>query len=304
LQLLSGGEWLVGKGLGRYAANRALSGRLEDQTGDYRLIDAGPHGQAVVISSGKHVAGWGEIFRVSQRIATPAPGALRLTLELRTDQNVQLQAEVCEKHLIYAGTCIAASRIVQARPGVWQAIEVELPAQGRVLSGGPWYAPRLTAFSVALMETGQRAEIDNLRLVDAADVSLLRNGDFEQGLARWYFSSDRKHLPWHAKNLALHLLIEQGVLGLAAFGLATAAALWRTGAGAARDHPHAPVLFASMLSVLAVGVVDSLFDMPRIAFLLLLLIAASLMLPNTPGAAGAVIDRGRRRAAPAASTDG
>jgi hypothetical protein len=287
LQMLGGIDWLLGKGLGRYAANRALSGRIEDQTGDYRLIDAGAHGQAVVISSGKRPAGWGEIFRLSQRIETPAPGPLRLLLELRTDQDVRLQAEVCEKHLIYAGTCIAASRVVQARPGAWQAIEVELPTNGRVLSGGPWYAPRLTAFSVALTEIGQRAEFDNLRLVDSAGVPLLRNGDFEQGLARWFFSSDRRHLPWHAKNLALHLLIEQGVLGLAAFGLAIGAALWRTSAGAARRHPLGPVLFASLLSVMVVGAVDSLFDMPRITFLTLLLIASSLMLPATPAAAQA-----------------
>lgn len=278
LQMLRGSDWLWGIGLGRFAANRALSGRLEDQTGDYRLITV-DGGRAVVISSGKHLAGWAEILRLSQRVAVPAPGPMRLQMDLRIGQKVQMQAEVCEKHLIYAGTCIAASRVFEPKPGVWQKVEIDLPAGNKALSGGAWYAPRFNVFSVALMEAGQRAEIDNLSLVDAAGISLLRNGDFEDGLARWFFSSDRKHLPWHAKSLALHLLIEQGVAGLAAFGVALVAALWRTGAGAARRHPLAPPLFAALLSLMVVGAIDSLFDMPRIALLSLLLVAMSLLLP-------------------------
>lgn len=288
LELLGAGDWWLGKGLGRYAANRALSGNLDDQTGDYRLIARQDGGQAVALSSGKQPEGWAQTLRFSQRMASPAAGPVVLELNVRVDQPMQLGADICEKHLIYAGACVATSLDVKPVASPWQRITLKLaPSKpgAPALTGGAWYAPRLTVFSVQVSSTGQRVEIDDLRLTDAYGKPLLRNGDFERGLAHWFISSDRKHLPWHAKNLGLHLLIEQGVAGLLAFVLLVAVALWRVSLGAARRHALAPLLGAALLSMLVVGMVDSLLDMPRISFMLLLLAAAALMLRSPPAGA-------------------
>jgi O-antigen ligase len=84
---------------------------------------------------------------------------------------------------------------------------------------------------------------------------------------QWFFSTDRHHMPWHAKSLIVHLLFEQGLLGLGLAGLMVTAALWRCTVGHARNHPLAPALAGSLLGFVVVGLFDSLVDAPRVAFL-------------------------------------
>lgn len=156
-----------------------------------------------------------------------------------------------------------------------------LKLKGSPLNPGAALVPRGMVFSLSLGSHQTRAEITQISLVDTQGRELLANGDFAQGLAHWYFSSDRYHLPWHAKNLLVHLLFEQGLLGASTFALLLAVALWRVSWGAARDHALAPVLAAALLGVLTVGLVDSLLDMPRVAFLILLLTMVAVALPHS-----------------------
>jgi hypothetical protein len=280
LDLMGAGDRWLGMGLGRFASVHALSGRPVDRVGDYRLLPRGDRegvGAALVMSSGGHPLGFGEVLRVAQRVATPAPGPVKLRLGLRSEGASQLVFEICERHLLYPGSCVSASREVAAQPG-WQTLELRLA--GDSLGGGPWYAPRLSVFALALESRNSRIVVDRLSLVDGAGRELLVNGEFGNGLSHWFFTSDRWHLPWHAKNAALHLLIEQGLFGLGAFGLLTAAALWRLGIGAARRHPLAPPLAAAIVGSCVVGLIDSLFDMPRVTFLVLTLLTTALLLPR------------------------
>ena len=276
---MEGADWLLGKGLGRFWANQLLSSRPEDQTGDYRLLPAaaGHPNPTVVLTSGLHEIGFSEVLRLSQRVAPPAPGAVQLSLDLRTEQGAKLEAEVCAKHLLYQAECVGHQVELSGAPGRWQ--HVVLALGGDTPQRGAWFAPRLVSFSIGLGHKGNRIEMKHLRLTDRAGRQMLVNGDFEQGLAHWYFSSDRYHLPWHLKNLAMHLLFEQGVFGLLVFALLAGAALWRTSVGAARRHALAPVLAAAIAGVLVIGAVDSLLDMPRIAFLTLWLMAVAVALP-------------------------
>ncbi len=279
--LLSGADWLIGKGLGRYWAEQGATGRDADQTGDYRLLPpaAGQDSAAVVLTSGKHDLGSAQALALSQRVPFPAPGLARVSLRVRTDMRVRLDAGLCTKHLLYPSECQGQQMDIAARPGEWQTIET--PLRGELLKPGPAYAPRLVVFTLSLGRHANRVVIDDVRLLDAAGRPLLQNGSFEQGLAHWYFTSDRYHMPFHAKNLAVHLLFEQGLLGLGAFVLAVGAALWRTALGAGRHHPLAPALAGGLVAVLVVGAVDSLLDMPRVALLLWLAVGVALCLPRS-----------------------
>ena len=97
-------------------------------------------------------------------------------------------------------------------------------------------------------------------------------------------TSDRDHLPWHAKNLMVNLLFDQGAVGLGLFLLLSAAAFWRTSFGRAREHPLAPYLAASLLGFWIVGIFDSLIDAPRVAFLYYVLCLYALILNGPKGA--------------------
>jgi hypothetical protein len=272
-------EWVFGKGLGRYHAHHVFSGKPEDQTGDYRLITSRA-GQGLVLTSGKHPIGSGQLFRFSQRIRAPAggdrapPEPLVLHFDLLRRGAVDIRAEVCEKHLLYWAACLESLLILgETDASGWETVEMRLTGKQRFESFP--YVPKPQVFSIGLSSPGKRVEIDNLHLVDVQGRELLKNGDFEDGLARWFFSSDRHHLPWHAKNQAVHLLVEQGLLGLLAF-LWFARLVGKNLVKSAHGGDSlAPVMSAALVGLLTVGLVDSVFDMPRVTFLTLFLMAVA-----------------------------
>jgi hypothetical protein len=269
-------EWLLGKGLGRFPANYFLVGDPQSHPGDYRLNKEAEN-NFVTLTSGLHPIAFGAMFRVTQRIGEP--GDLpTVTANVRAAKDVVLYFEVCEKHLLYGQGCLGKSIVLKAVPGVWQEIQTQL--QGKGASRGDWYAPRLLAFSVAIESRGGMVDLDNISLTRANGSSLLANGDFSDGMGHWFFSSDRNHLPWHIKNMAMNVLFEQGLVGLALWSLLLTGALWRVTLGAAHQNPLAPALAASLVGFCVVGLFDSLLDVPRVAWLFYLLLLIALTLPS------------------------
>lgn len=278
LSLLNGtDEWLLGKGAGRFPSAFAFGGPYDERVGDYRWVD-GAVGSAepprVMLSSGLHQLGHGELFRISQRLGAVS-GQVGASVTLRTQQKTQLRVEICEKHLLYPLRCIDREIEVQPRDGAWQTVQLPLgtaPAD----FGGPRWSPRRLTAAVALNWRGSLVEIASVRLVDAAHGPLLRNEDFSGGMAHWFFSSDKYHMPWHMKSLPLHVLFEQGLLGVALWAGLLATAVWRCTWGAARRHPLAPAVVGGLAGFLIVGLFDSLIDAPRIGFLFYAMLALAL----------------------------
>jgi hypothetical protein len=169
---------------------------------------------------------------------------------------------------------------VKAAPGRWQALDLAL--QGDGVSTGAWYAPRLLAFSVAMETQGGVADLDDIQLVGQDGNDLLANGDFSTAMAHWFSSSDKFHLPWHIKNMFLHVLIDQGIVGLALWTMVVGGTLLRLIGGAAKTHPLAPALTASLLGFLTVGLFDSLLDVPRLAMLFYFVVLVGMTIRTAP----------------------
>lgn len=270
----SQGDWLFGKGMGRFPANYFLSGNPQEHPGDYRLREEAQNSY-LTVTGGLHVNGWGEIFRVTQRVAEPGKTAA-VSARVRAEKDVGLHFEICEKHLLYNQGCLIKQANVKGVPGVWQDLRVEL--QGDGVHRGDWYAPRLLAFSVATGSRGGSVDLDNLTLTSADGRPLLANGDFSQGMAHWFFSSDRHHMPWHIKSMFMNVLFDQGVIGVTIWGLMLASAFWRISVGKARRHPLAPVFAGSLAGFLVVGLFDSLLDVPRLAWVFYFVLLAAMTL--------------------------
>jgi O-antigen ligase len=105
-------------------------------------------------------------------------------------------------------------------------------------------------------------------------------------MQRWFFSSDRDHMPWHTKNILVNVLFDQGLFGLALFLLLITVALWRLSLGKARQHELAPCLCAAIVGFLVVGMFDSLIDVPRLSLLFHVLIFLSFSLNAVPESYG------------------
>lgn len=271
--------WL-GKGMGRFPANYFLNGSLQQHPGDYRLIQDGTT-TYITIAGGTQVGG--ESLRVSQRVAEPGSQAV-VTAQVQAETNVTLHFEVCAKHLLYSQGCISKSANIKGAPGVWQDLQVVL--QGAGANRGAWYAPRLLVFSAAMGTLRGKAHLDNLALTTADGQQLLANSDFSDGLAHWFSSSDRNHLPWHIKNLLMNELFDQGIVGLCLWMLLFLWGLWRLSFGPARTHPIGPALAAGLVGFAVVGLFDSLLDVPRIAWLYYFFVLVALTLQPPPSQRG------------------
>lgn len=254
---------VLGKGMGRYPASYYLTGASTEHPGDYRLKSQNGNTYMVLGGGKQPYLGWGEMLRVSQRIRSPQ-GPVTVTLRVRTAKELGLHLEVCEKHLLYNGACFLAGTSVKPMPGVWQ--ELRVPLAGNDLGGGDWYAPRLVAFSIATDTPLALLDVDDIHLLGPDGRELLDNGDFSADMQRWFFSSDRNHLPWHIKNVFMNVLFDQGGAGLMLFSAMLLAALWRVSVGTAMDHPLAPGIGGGLVGFVLVGLFDSLVDVPRLAF--------------------------------------
>jgi hypothetical protein len=285
VDLVASDQTALGIGTGRYATAYFWHAGSRDIPGNHRLADDAGN-TYLKLGGPRHVLGFGELYRVMQRVEGNPQLPVSVKYRVRSTERVgAIRFEVCRRHLIYVQGCADKTVDVPAG-GEWR--------QGTVLLAEGDYGPgagtpaRPVVFAVANASGQSSVEVDDLVAVDATGRTLLNNGSFGKGTERWFFSSDKHHLPWHAKNLWLHYWIEQGWLGVIAFTLLVAAAVIRVGTGKLARHPLAPPLLAGMLGFLAVGAFDSLVDAPRLtlAFFSLAFVALGLRVPDAAADAG------------------
>ncbi|MGK2951977.1 MAG: O-antigen ligase family protein [Thiobacillus sp.] len=221
-----------------------------------------------------------------EQVVPAEPGRIyRLQLDVRSSSDsAALTLPLCEKALLYSFTCAWNTQKISSGGGQWQRHEISIQTDR---FGPPdSLLQRPVKLSMFNQDKTVLIDVDNVSLLDDAGRNLVRNGDFSEGMQRWFFSTD-SHLAWHVKNLFIHVLFEQGWIGLAAFILLLAAA----GLTLLRRAGHdamALTLLISLTSFLIVGVVDSLIDEPRLDFLFFWLLAIALI------SGGKVLPRRRR----------
>lgn len=273
------GEWVLGKGLGRLPAEyaRAVPGGefpgeviVDVEQGNFFARVAGPRSSGAL----------GGLYGLTQRVTVDARGPLVVRFDVRASRATRLRLSVCEMHLLYQRRCNEAGVRIEATGATWRSMSV--PLEGPQLAAGDWYAPHMGVFSVSVLEADSVVDLDTLSLQSADGVQHLRNGDFSRQLARWFPAALNQFLPWHIDNLYLEILIERGVCGLASFMILIGCAAWGLAFGAGRGSAISPFLMASLSGALIVGLVSSIMDVPRVAFVLLLLILVSLQLTARP----------------------
>lgn len=229
--------------------------------------------------------GGGESLYFEQVVPVEPGRIYLLQLDVRSSSDsAALTLPLCEKALLYSFTCAWNTLKISSGGDQWQRHEISIQTDRFGPPGSLLQRP--VKFSMFNQDKTVVIDVDNVSLLDEAGRNLVHNGDFSEGMQRWFFSTD-SHLAWHAKNLFIHVLFEQGWIGLAAFILLLAAAgltlLRRAGHDAA-----ALTLFISLTTFLIVGLVDSLIDEPRLDFLFFWLLAISLV------SGGKVLPRRRR----------
>lgn len=251
---------LFGMGLGSFPRTYLQSGPANNQPATY--------GFAVDQGNPYLRLGSGETLYYAQRVPVEAGRTYRLELDVRSASKTRLDTPVCEKQLLNSRQCVWFGFDVPG-DGQWHTLSRSFSSEDVGRSNGLSRPP----VELFLHHPGKGVvlDVDRLRLLDADGRELLCNGDFGQGADCWFFKT-HSHLPWHIKNVWVHVLFEQGWLGLLLFTGLTALALSRLAGAAWRGQRLAWVWLASLLGLLTVGMFDSLLDAPRLAALLVALI--------------------------------
>lgn len=218
--------------------------------------------------------GGGESLYFEQVVPIEPRRTYHIQLDVRTSaESAALTLPVCEKAMLYSFTCAWNTLKFSSDDGQWQRHEIRIQTDRFGPPGSPLQRPvKLSMFN---QNKTTLIDVDNVALLDDSGRNLVHNGDFSEGMQRWFFSTD-SHLAWHAKNLFIHVLFEQGWLGLGAFVLLLAAG----GLTLLRRAGHdamALTVFISLTSFLIVGLVDSLIDEPRLDFLFFWLLTIALI---------------------------
>lgn len=262
LDLMQPSEWLFGVGLGRYPGAYY-----------WRNLEATAPANYVFQQEATNI--WlrllpGEPLYFEQIVDVQPGRAYRLELDARGTITGELAVLICEKAMLYSTRCVTLKFPITPN---WSPQRIEFDS-GRVGEGN-WFERRVVKLALHAGGGSGYVEVDNLRLQDLGGHELLRNGDFRSGMDYWNFATDR-HLAWHAKNLLLHILFEQGLAGMAAWLLLIATVVVRLFRQTRQGDMAALALLSSVLGMLVVGLFDSVLDVPRLNFLLLMMLTLAL----------------------------
>ena len=212
--------------------------------------------------------GAGATVYYAQRVPFTAGRNYRLELDARAASVSRLNTPVCEKQLLNSRQC---AWMDFALPGDGQWHRYSRDFSSAEVGARDWlHRPPVELF-LYNPDKGTVAEVDNVRLIDPEGRDLLCNGDFSRGGDCWFFKT-HSHLPWHIKNVWVHVLFEQGWFGLLAFTGLTLLALTRLARAGWRGHRLAWTWLAALAGLLSVGMFDSLLDAPRLSMLLVALL--------------------------------
>ncbi|MRX06460.1 hypothetical protein GJ697_01265 [Pseudoduganella sp. FT25W] len=261
----------LGMGTGAFPATYYWRNPLREVPPSYQFVDQGGN-RHLRLAAGEYAAGYGELLRILQAVDVAPHRQYVLGVDVWNGGRPGfLHLNLCQRQLLYPQTCVAAP-LRQIPAG--QASQHYLYTIDSGLLGSDGLPVKLE-----IAAEGQQVvlDVDNVSLRTVPDGrELLHNGSFSAANDYWFFSSDRSHLPWHIKNLGLNLYFDMGWLGLCGYALlilGAATALLRRGDTA---------WLAALLAFQAVGLFDSLIDVPRITLLsTLLMCAAALQTRNS-----------------------
>lgn len=219
----------------------------------------------------------GDPLYLGQLINLEPKESYTLSLDVQSsEEKSRLTIPICEKSSLYSFDCKWVSIDVGNTGGKWSSKSLVLPELN--LGAGRFYERRPVEFALSNGATGILG-IDNVRLINQDGNNLVKNGNFSRGMDRWFFNVDNHH-PWHISNLWVSLLFEQGWLGSAFFNILLLYVLTTLGKNISRGDVFSLVLVSSFAGFLTVGLIDSLFDSPRIAMFFYLMVFISILQPG------------------------
>jgi len=264
-QLESPTDWLFGIGLGKLPSrwSRSCDGLV--LPGRYEMAEEADGKPGLRLSgpdSRDTDEDFGRLFALSQRFAAGSSTLHQISMTARSGQGARVLVQVCASHLLYPARCI--EDVLAVSPSGWQALKTDL--HGWLFEEPAWQRAGHGVFMLSVLTPGTIVEIRDVH-VGIGGENLLRNPQFKVHEGRWFPQSFGYFLPWHIDNLYLELLVEIGLVGLIAFVTVVVSATWGFFRSYLEGETFSTELLSSVSGLLALGLVVSVLDMPRVAML-------------------------------------
>ena len=259
---------LFGMGLGSYPRTYFWLNNEHSQPASYEIITE--KDQTFLRLSG------GDTFFMGQYVAVKTHTSYRLLLNIRSKKlGLNLSTSLCEKSLQYSFRC--STVLITNSNSEWEPIEQIIDSHdlGEPDAAGLLKRPIQLSFYNG-NGIGQALDITHVQLMSPEGINLIKNGDYSRRTDYWLFSS-QKHNPWHIDNLWVHLLFDQGWLGLSVFILLFMLAVYHCYRLLPQQTIYSSILLSAFGGFLVVAWVNSPFDAPRLTLLFFLLLFFALL---------------------------
>jgi hypothetical protein len=220
-------------------------------------------------------------FNLTQKVPLNAHRQYELALDMRSSQAApRLSVKLCPKLILFSSRWTPNCKEFSFRSdrlGEWVGQLANFDS-GSLGADWPFAWPVTIQLQNGL--EGATVQVTHIRIAElgAGDGggNMIENGDFARGGDHWIMISDFEHLAWHIKNLYLELYFETGLLGTLIFLVCVGAALIFMIRETLRGNSIAVAFAGALAGFCVVGVVGSLLDNPRPAFLFFILLFWSL----------------------------
>ena len=260
--------WLFGTGIGSYPRIYAQKSTEGEKPSFYSYIE---EDRNIFLKLSP-----GGFLYMGQKIPISAYSSYLLKFKARSTVK-DFTVTICEKSLLHSFRFVWLRHKNDAR-NEW--VQYEIPFEsGELGKGRPLYQRRPVYIAFFNGDPQADIDIDNISVVDDKGRELVQNGDFSNGNDYWFFTADN-HLPWHMKNFWCHILFEQGALGLLFFMGFTCIVVTKAVQNIFIGDFYSIIILSSMAGFFTVGLVDSLFDFPRLILFFFMLSYSVFFQPN------------------------
>jgi len=203
----------------------------------------------------------------------------KLTALIKADSmGDSLGVDICHKHILFSEVwqpdCINNS--FSAKTVSWERFEWRFNSGNLGLKDWTDWPTTLQIHNYGK----NPIEVDSVEIIDENGNQIVRNNDFDDELKYWLWTSDFEHLPWHSKQLFIHVWLEQGWLGVFLLVLLIGFGFYRQLYLFHRGSSIPVALIPAMVGIIGLGLTDTFIDEPQVSLIVYSILFAALQWPE------------------------
>lgn len=189
-----------------------------------------------------------------------------------------LGVDICHKHILFSEhwqpDCVSTSFMLGGKE--WEQLKWDFNSGNLGKNGWADWPVTLQVHNYGKSPV----ELDFIELRTTDGEQLVENANFDNHLESWFWTSDFEHLPWHSKQLFIHIWLEQGWVGLALFLVLLGYGLVRQIKQFCAGESVPIAIIPAIIGINSLGITDTFIDEPQVSLFVFAILFAALQWPG------------------------